>query len=450
MVNERLSAETTIRNVRSEGHPQDPLMQVMSETEQFENKVFENQKSFKAFVENRIMQEDDLVYLKVLRRWNSYTPIVADNYHISKGGGYFLKLRGKGLVIDPGFNFIDNFKGSGHCFDEINAVMISHAHNDHTSDLESILTLLNDCNKRRKGLDDFVSEKTLRADLAKSRGVDIRNILEEEIEKAFLEKPFWRKTINFYITKSVDKKFAGMLNLYSKNDYAYHIIEKDDEKTLFDGLLKVKVIGAKHNDIISDQDSVGFVIDFDDTVFIYTGDTGWNDEIENQYKNIHKNFEGKHITLLAHIGGFKGYERKYLIPKERTEAFYKHHLGRLGLARLVSIVKPNICFISEFGEELKNHREELADIYNAIFSPSTFFLPADIGLEYHFHKNKVRVITELDLDTFEYRTGLVDPSDVKTCLLRKDYSLHYFSARAPFKGTDLIQVLMKQFEMISK
>ena len=42
----------------------------------------------------------------ILRRWGSYTPGVIQR---SAGGGYFLNWDGKGVVIDPGFNFLDNF-----------------------------------------------------------------------------------------------------------------------------------------------------------------------------------------------------------------------------------------------------------------------------------------------------------------------------------------------------
>ena len=123
-----------------------PLLVVLQETikQKIDEKARENKSSFSSFIKEgrRRAEEKDDLYLEVLRRWNSYTPIIADNYHISKGGGYFIKTAQKGIVIDPGFNFIDNFKGAGHFFAEIDAVFISHAHNDHTTDLESILTLL--------------------------------------------------------------------------------------------------------------------------------------------------------------------------------------------------------------------------------------------------------------------------------------------------------------------
>jgi tetratricopeptide (TPR) repeat protein len=64
------------------------------------------------------------ITLEILRRWNSYTPIITEN---SKGGGYFINAYDKGIVIDPGFNFIDNFKDTGHVFSDIDIVLLSHA-----------------------------------------------------------------------------------------------------------------------------------------------------------------------------------------------------------------------------------------------------------------------------------------------------------------------------------
>ena len=148
-------------------------------------KILNDTKSIFTFSEHQknnylsFLEEDDYskemadFYIEVLRRWNSYTPIVADDYHISKGGGYYLKAGGYGIVIDPGFNFIDNFKGAKHKFHEIDVVIISHAHNDHTADLESILTLLYKYNEDIK-----INENPA--------GTSIRNKLKEK------KNSFWR------------------------------------------------------------------------------------------------------------------------------------------------------------------------------------------------------------------------------------------------------------------
>jgi hypothetical protein len=215
--------------------------------------------------------------------------------------------------------------------------------------------------------------------------------------------------------------------------------------------INVRVIAAKHDDVISDRESVGFVFDFDGTVLIYTGDTGWNNEtIIKQYTELGKELQDKHIVLLAHIGGFKRYEDYYVKPEKGKDPFYKNHLGRLGLGCLVEAVKPDVCLISEFGEELRQHRMELVEIYSKIWGESTTFFPADIGLIYDLRKKEVYGIKGLDLEKYECSYGFISPDQVKTCLLRKDYSLHYFDAKASFKESDLIQVLIEQFDRSSR
>jgi glyoxylase-like metal-dependent hydrolase (beta-lactamase superfamily II) len=78
----------------------------------------------------------------VLRRWNSYTPRMLTPTESNVGGGYFLHWKGKGIVIDPGFDFVNNFFNEGLVIDDVDSVIITHAHVDHCNDFESLLTLL--------------------------------------------------------------------------------------------------------------------------------------------------------------------------------------------------------------------------------------------------------------------------------------------------------------------
>ncbi len=105
-------------------------------------------------------------FLVVLRRWNSYTPSLPTDHQkmgglsqYSIGGGYYLFLQSKegslnhgyGLVIDPGYNFIHNFGAAGFGLDDIDSILMTHAHNDHTNDFESILSLLYQRNDKYRG-----------------------------------------------------------------------------------------------------------------------------------------------------------------------------------------------------------------------------------------------------------------------------------------------------------
>jgi len=383
----------------------------------------------------------DEYYFEVLRRWNSYTPIVADNFHISKGGGYFLKIGQQGIVIDPGFNFIDNFRGEGHRFHEIDTIIISHAHNDHTSDLESILTLLHKYNEKAR--------KSVLNGLAEEQGKAPDVISESDINKVFT-KSAKRKLIDLYITLSVFKKYSGLFELTSNTDYKIHLIEKNNTFKIENKTkesFQLDVIAAKHSDTISDRDSVGFVISKGDFCVIYTGDTGWNNEIEKVYKDATKNYKDYYKLLVAHIGGFKDHEVNYVQPDsaKKEEALYKNHLGRIGLTKINETVKPDICFISEFGEEFKEHRQELTEMFSLVFEKNPFFFPADIGLKFNLKTRQIWAITYIENENHITKKNYVNPEEVETCLFRKDHSLHFFKGGC-FTEANLVQVLNEQFE----
>ncbi|MBF0538520.1 MAG: tetratricopeptide repeat protein [Nitrospirae bacterium] len=408
------------------------LVKLLCKTENIEGAMALKEKHFSKFLKAVSKNKEDL-YFQVLRRWNSYTPIIADNYHISKGGGYFFNVNGFGIVIDPGFNFIENFKGAGHKFTEIDYVFVSHAHNDHTSDIESIITLLYKCNNLIKD--------TLQAEITKNKDSNFKGVKQEEIEKEFKQR---RKVIEFYITKSVYQKYSGMLKLKLSTDYKIHIIDSDFIGEIAN--VNFKVIEAKHDDIISDRDSVGFVFELEENILIYTGDTGWNEDIEGEYRLKildDKNYNGKKKLLVAHLGGFKDYE--WDIATDETKAFYKNHLGRLGLVRMLQLLTPDICFISEFGEEVGRSRREIAKIFGEVF-PRTFFFPADIGLKYCFIDNTIQAITDIDVDKLELIDGYVKPDDVKVTELYKDSSLHYYEANDSLTIEDLCNVLREDYE----
>jgi tetratricopeptide (TPR) repeat protein len=428
-------------------HP-DPATKVLNATieQGIEEKALENKKSFLSFIDEKSDEKDEEKdYFQVLRRWNSYTPIIADNYHISKGGGYFLKVDGQGIVIDPGFNFIDNFKGAGHFFDEIDTVLVSHAHNDHTADLESILTLLYKFNKEIKDSTDPQKENTIRKKIAQRRNCDINAVTSDEIEREFLNSRR-RKIIDFYMTNSVFKKFSGLFELSSTKNYKIHCIEEGEIKKL-NNLASFEVIAAKHRDIISDTDSVGFIISMGDTALIYSGDTGWSEKIEENYKRVIKDYNDKYKLLVAHLGGFKETEINYMNENaDREKVFYPNHLGRLGLVRINEIVKPKICFISEFGEELKGYRIKIAKIYQEAFDNKIIFFPADIGLTFNFKSKMIEAVAKVNLEKYELSKAEVKPGEIEPCLLRKDYSLHYFKKDGDFTESELTQVLDKKYD----
>jgi len=112
-----------------------------------------------------------------LRKWNSYTPAIPAYDRISVGGGYFIWHEKIGIVIDPGYNFLENFYRAGGSIADIDIIIITHSHDDHTIQLEQLVSLL----------------------------------IKYNDEKSDAE----RKKVHFFLSLGVFQKFAGIIDLSS-------------------------------------------------------------------------------------------------------------------------------------------------------------------------------------------------------------------------------------------
>jgi len=443
--------------------PNEKVFKLMKRIE--ESKIEQGIEKIKDSFDSFITEETPLptgkgFQLVVLRKWNSYTPIIAENRNISKGGGYFLEVDGRGIVIDPGFNFIDNFKSAGYKFKAIDDIIISHAHNDHVADLESILTLLHKYNENiigdvsskkenviiKQAYEDVQKEilDMFPEDKRKENEEKILAMIEKEANvraRELLDESGRRKRIRIFMSVSTFKKYAPMLELKSSKDYSIVIIKSGEEIQLSpDETVKISTIKAKHDDMVSDCESMGFCIKYDKLLLLYTGDTGFSVEIGNEYEElVRKHSECDKVILLAHLGGFKDYENKFNPSKtveENSKHFYKNHLGRLGLAKLVEAVKPGLCIISEFGEEFRITREKLAGIFNEVYGEDTFFIPGDVGMCVNA-ESQIKAITSVDWEndgTPKIVFGFCDYKDVGTYNREADSSLHYYTGGDSNKG----------------
>jgi len=127
------------------------------------------------------------------------------------------------------------------------------------------------------------------------------------------------------------------------------------------------------------------------------------------------------VVLITNLGGFLESEKFYSVlapEEENNDHYYKYHLGRIRLAKIVDILEPDICIISEFGEEFIGHRVDIAKAFNKVYKKSkTVFLPADIGLCLKYFNDKILVRSKINNGaksgkdkTTEY--AFVEPSDV--------------------------------------
>lgn len=343
------------------------------EIEIFKEKKAANEQHLLEFISSNSLLNPDYSVFLVLRKWNSYTPALPlDDGEKSVGGGYFIYHNGQGTVIDPGYNFIENFKKAGCRLIDIDNIVITHAHNDHTIDFESLLTLLYQVHK---------------------------------------DKQLPSKMVNLYLNQGAMLKFSGLINWQSKSyiDKVF-TINAGNTYTLNDGSTTMTTLPAYHDELVTRYYSVGlhFSLSFAENEkrnLLFTSDTGLypppekdsptqeqssKTEIHELYRNINEKLVNDIDLLVPHLGSIGEDELNAVenMDWQPQDILYENHLGVLGVLRLISAIKPKLALVSEFGEELKGFREDLMNlmqkvIHKVIPNDPVTVLPADLPFIYN-------------------------------------------------------------------
>lgn len=332
--------------------------------------------------------------LRTLHKWNSSSPLFSRGE--SQGGGYLLTLRNprgeiKGIAVDPGYDFFDLFRSIGLSIIDIDAIIITHDHDDHTESLEGILSLLakyNDYNQEKKSkvLDVFGSAGTL---------LKFHGLLSAT-------DPYGNKEINFKL-------------LVPGNTVTQIENQSLKEKHGF----TLRVNPAYHNELWTGQESaIGVVIETsikdkngEPLNIGITGDTRYVEGMGQNYKDCR--------MMLINIGSIEKEEGKLL----------SQHLGMLGCINLIKearIGKPLLGILTEFGEEFSGRRRVMSRIIEDWAHPVNpsrtnglmRIIPADVSLEVRLDELSIR-----DCDTnvfFPYQTIQVE--EPRTDLLKYKFN----------------------------
>jgi tetratricopeptide (TPR) repeat protein len=285
-------------------------------------------------------------YFQVLRRWNSFTPAIPERSRSNLGGGYILVSDRQGTVIDPGYNFIENFAQRGFSLGDVDNIVLTHAHDDHTADFEAILSLL----------------RKLKAN----------------------------KKINLFANLGASVKFS---NLIAKNESAIGKVEilNENRKYQLTPRSKMEATRAKHKDILTEESTKGLIFEVesgarsykvgltsDTAFFITTGD-------EKGLSTIFENMD----VLIFHIGSMQKQEFECLEDNFESHKYEGEHLGIRGVLNLILQCRPKLAIISEFGEELRELRTMIAGEIDNRFenfdsTGTVRVIPGDIGLKILF------------------------------------------------------------------
>jgi tetratricopeptide (TPR) repeat protein len=283
--------------------------------------------------------------LTILRGWSSSVTLLEGSRDGQwRGGGYFLKWRGHGLVIDPGFDFLDNFHDAGFHGTEISAVVVSHNHPDHNYDLISLDNLCYELFRKAPK-----PSKTLFA-------------LDEDTAKTFPDDSPAHRGSACKLTRadSERKRWLGGF----------------DEKLPF----TIEHFPVSHGSDVSH--AVGLRIRLHpensnepDIVVGYTGDGEFTDDLGKQLRGVD--------LLLAHVS------QPDVAEFNDSSVLKKVHLGYNGLIRLIREAKPSLTLVGEFWAGLADLRLDLiAGIRLRSGSPAV--LPACLGLRLRLKDFTVR------------------------------------------------------------
>ncbi|GCD11089.1 MBL fold metallo-hydrolase [Clostridium tagluense] len=322
----------------------------------------------------KIKENDTKLY--ILRRYNSYTPILPRNNQDSKGGGYFLIHNGKGIVIDPGYDFLENFFKNGYDIknneffrlNHINAIVITHAHNDHYGDFDSIQNMVYQYNKRVKlnkklckvlkcvleinEVSSFEEKYSLINDLTNEIKIiteddpnhkeaqealvllkyyinkdeigiknKIKSIAEYIIEFENQEKI----EIDLFVSRSAYKAIDGLIPSNANSFKSINILNPGDEKE-WNGI-KIKAIKVKHQDLYGKDGAIGLVFQLNlrsgrDFTIGLTSDTGYFIGLEDNFLECD--------VLVPHIGSIKPKELN-IYEKNKLSAIENANCKNIGL-----------------------------------------------------------------------------------------------------------------------
>lgn len=336
-----------------------------------------------------------------LQRWNSTSPAQGR----SLGGGHLLYHTDEngridlGVAIDPGFDFVRNLFHVGFSLADINVVLLSHAHVDHVRDFESMVSLLLELRKRTKNSNQEIKRK-----LHAIMTLGVYRRLEY-----LIESPGYREHIEPYIM-DIEKEIRPE-DFFSSFVFIQEQGEQKERwnQSLFKALLpgevahnhneiRLEVFPTKayHNDFSEYSDSFGFVIKIKDShnshimnsIFGYTGDTSWNDDIIKQYTNCD--------SLLVHLGSLIDREKKksFSYYEKGGEKCFdlirdKNHPYLVGMLHFLTEIsnckrerKKPLILMSEFGEELRGKiRLDFIDRLKKAYGTTIDILPVDVGLD---------------------------------------------------------------------
>ena len=351
--------------------------------------------------------------LRVLRRWNSHSPSVASVL----GGGYFLRWKGKGTIIDPGCAFLRLFRHwTDYSFHDIDMIIVTHDHVDHCQDLSTLVSLFRQFNSqlvKKNGVAPHIW------DLVISYGVadQFISLLTHPDNAPFL---FWRKVLADRLHESDDPhdvpgflKDAKKGGFLDRDKYLDALFDRATESLIKRYSYDLEILQAKHKELLGASTAFGvrFALkqETNDTAapnkactIVISGDTAIREE-----SVLPKDYGGADLLVL-HVGGMGEPGNTYsgdhlcfrgvvdilravasdpsMVPRLVVLTEWGYEFGRLGLYGRTR-------FTHYVAAELNRGSDPKVEFHAAVAVPggkppvcpdgAVVILPADIGLRIH-------------------------------------------------------------------
>ena len=292
--------------------------------------------------------------LVVLRRWSSYSPLLAREGHETVGGGYLLQWHNHRVAIDPGVGFIRNVHELGHAAYNFDTLIMTHQHVDHCAEMEPLLSLFKLCGE---------------------------------------EGPNGQKQVSVLYSTSGAQRWASSL-LRNSDVCERETVPRDSGAQPVASIDTDKSIHVTPTPLYYHQDAVDESVGRDPTGFglVFdlvsgrakarvgiTSDTGY---VGTEGNGICSYFKDCHVVVL-HVSTVKDLAQQlnaskvtsltkkhsYFRDVTCSNEFYRKHLGFWGTVCLICDLalawngksRPPLILLSEFGEEMLGSRAALLD-----------------------------------------------------------------------------------------
>ena len=313
---------------------------------------------------------DDKLFM--LKGMSSSTPALLNSAFDTDefaGGGFFFCWKGYGVAVDPGYHYIQNLHHYGLSVLDINAVIVTHEHIDHNSDirlLEDILTASYD-----KSEDSYKTRWYL-----DKVSYELACVLRKN-GSGFCEKRNELYCIdparNIYFEKEKDS--ISLNEGIELGDICFEVFQTrhiwDENISKY----REHTFGCKFTCRDSDKEKV----------FAYTSDTRYFPELSD--------FIGGADIVIANISGI--YEDDYMLVREKDR-----HLGYYGCHNLIcdSFARnksyPRYLFLSEFWNGKSDIRYDVSKELQCSFEKYGIkgikVVPSEIGMIYDLREGKIQ------------------------------------------------------------